>query len=134
MVVHANAGLKTSAARKQLHGGSCGGVPFDDDHTFAARSDYNSSHPREFTPSLDTPPYLGGAQLVSCDPGLVQDPAGDLAVAEVGLPEETGSQSPEVVHKVGVGALGGEAGAADPHCLQDTWVWTRCGQGVVLAF
>ena len=64
--------------------------------------------------------YLGGPQLVPREPGLVQDPAGDLTVVEFRLPEQVGGQRPEMVHKVGVGSLGGEPGAADPDGLEDT--------------
>jgi len=70
------------------------------------------------TPSPLTAPHLGGAQLVALGARALHDGARDCAVIQPGVAQQVGRERPEVVHKIGVGALGGEAGAADAHRLQ----------------
>ena len=47
--------------------------------------------------------------------GLVHDGTTDVGVRQIRTCQQVGDQVPEVVHKVLVQHLGGEAGTADPH-------------------
>ena len=62
--------------------------------------------------------HLVQSTLVALQIGLLQHRLAQRHVIQLLVTEQLRNQVPEMVDKVRVGGLGGEAGAADTHCLQ----------------
>lgn len=62
--------------------------------------------------------YLVQSTLVALQVGLLQHRLAQRHVIQLLVAQQLRNQVPEVVDKVGIGGLGGEAGAADAHRLQ----------------